>query len=81
MIVYAEPVGYAWKSLEGGQCEFGVKIDLTVKTAAGETVAEKENFGTLVLKSRAKKPRVSYSPGRKFKRRPSRQLPSGFPAS
>ena len=48
MIVCAEPVGYAWKSLEGGQYEFGVKIDLIVKTAAGETVAEKENFGTLV---------------------------------
>lgn len=54
MIVYAEPVGYAWKNLEGGQYEFGVKIDLIVKTAAGKTVAEKENFGNLVLKSRAK---------------------------
>lgn len=54
MIVYAEPVGYAWKSLEGGQYEIGVKIDLIVKTAAGKTIAEKENFGNLVLKSRAK---------------------------
>ena len=54
MIVYAEPVGYAWKSLGDGQYEFGVRIDLVVKTVAGETVAEKEEFGDLVLKSRAK---------------------------
>ncbi|HEX6562825.1 MAG TPA: hypothetical protein VF020_01010 [Chthoniobacterales bacterium] len=54
MIVYAEPVGYLWKSLDDGQYEFGVKVDLIVKTPAGKVLAEKDDFGNLVLKSRAK---------------------------
>ena len=54
MIVYAEPVGYLWKSLDDGQYEFGVKVDLIIKTAAGKVLLEKDGFGNLVLKSRAK---------------------------
>lgn len=52
MIVYAEPVGYEWKSVQDGQYEFGVKVDLIIKTAAGKIVGEQDNFGNLVLKSR-----------------------------
>jgi hypothetical protein len=52
MIVYAEPVGYEWKSVQDDQYEFGVKVDLITKTAAGKIVSEQDNFGNLVLKSR-----------------------------
>lgn len=54
MIVYAEPVGFEWKSLEDGQYEFGLKVDLIVKTAAGKVIVEQDNFGNLVLRSRAR---------------------------
>jgi len=54
MIVYAEPVGFIWKSLDDGQYEFGIKVDLIIKTAAGKVLAEKDDFGDLILKSRAK---------------------------
>lgn len=53
MIVYAEPVAYRWKSVEGGQYEFGFTIDLIVKTAAGKNVLEKDKFGDMMFKSRA----------------------------
>jgi hypothetical protein len=52
IIVYAEPVGFGWKSVEDDQFEFGFTVDLTVKTAAGETVAQQDNFGRPALKSR-----------------------------
>jgi hypothetical protein len=54
MILYAEPVGYLWKSLDDGQYEFGVKVDLIVKTPAGKVLLEKDDFGSLVFKSRVK---------------------------
>jgi hypothetical protein len=53
MIVYVEPVAFEWKSLEDGQCEFGFTVDLLVKTAAGQTILEKNKFGTMMFKSRA----------------------------
>jgi hypothetical protein len=52
MIVYAEPVGFTWRSVDDSQYEFGVKVDLIIKTAAGKTIGEQENFGNLVLRSR-----------------------------
>jgi hypothetical protein len=53
MIIYAEPIAYEWKSVEGGQYEFGFTIDFIVKTAAGKNILEKDNFGTMMFKSRA----------------------------
>ena len=41
------------KSLDDGQYEFGVKVDLIIKTAAGKIIYEKDNFGNLLFKSRA----------------------------
>ena len=52
MIVYAEPVGYVWKSINGGQYQFGFTVDLIVKTAAGKTILEKDNFGKMMFESR-----------------------------
>jgi hypothetical protein len=52
MIVYAEPVGYVWKSIDGGQYQFGFTVDLIVKTAAGKTILEKDNFGKMMFESR-----------------------------
>jgi hypothetical protein len=54
MIVYAEPVGYVWKSIEGDQYQFGFTVDLIVKTAAGKTILEKDNFGKMMFESRAR---------------------------
>ena len=52
IIVYAEPVGYLWKSIEGDQYQFGFTVDLIVKTAAGKTILEKDNFGKMMFTSR-----------------------------
>jgi hypothetical protein len=52
IIVYAEPIGFGWKSVEDGQFEFGFNVDLAVKTAAGKTVGGQDNFGKLAMKSR-----------------------------
>jgi hypothetical protein len=52
IILYLEPVGYGWKDVGEGQFEFGFRVDLLLKTAAGETVASQDNFGTFALKSR-----------------------------
>jgi hypothetical protein len=52
MIVYAEPVAFEWKNVDG-QYEFGFKIDLIVKSADGKIIAEQNNFGNLSFKSRA----------------------------
>jgi hypothetical protein len=53
MIVYAEPIAYGWKSIEGGQYEFGFTVDLIVKTPDGKSILEKDNFGQMMFKSRA----------------------------
>jgi hypothetical protein len=52
IILYLEPVGYGWKDVGDGQFEFGFRVDLLLKTAAGETVGSQYNFGTFALKSR-----------------------------
>jgi hypothetical protein len=52
MIVYAEPVGYVWKNIMGGQYQFGFTVDLIVKTAAGKIILEKDNFGKMMFESR-----------------------------
>ncbi len=54
MIVYAEPVGFVWKSIEGAQYQFGFTVDLIVKTAAGKTILEKDNFGKMMFESRVR---------------------------
>jgi len=51
-IVYAEPVGFGWKTVEDDQFEFGFNVDLTVKTADGKLVGEQDNFAKLAMKSR-----------------------------
>ena len=52
IIVYAEPIGFGWNSIEDNQFEFGFNVDLAVKTAAGESVGGQDNFGKLAMKSR-----------------------------
>jgi hypothetical protein len=52
IIVYAEPIGFGWNSVEDDQFEFGFNVDLAVKTGAGETFARQDNFGKMTMKSR-----------------------------
>ncbi len=52
IIVYAEPVGFGWKTVEDDQFEFGFNVDLIVKTAAGKVMVEQDSFGKMALKSR-----------------------------
>jgi hypothetical protein len=53
LIVYAEPVGYAWKDNGDGTFSFGFDVDLLVKSSTGEIVGGQENFQKLELKSRS----------------------------
>lgn len=53
LIVYAEPVGYAWKDKGDGTYTFGFAVDLLVKTSKGEIVGGQENFQTLEMTSRS----------------------------
>jgi len=52
IIVYAEPIGFGWKETEEAY-EFGFKIDLNLKDAAGEVIAEQTDFQTLSFASQA----------------------------
>ena len=54
LLVYAEPVGYAWKDKGDGTFSFGFDVDLVLKTATGEIVGGQENFQKLELTSRAR---------------------------
>lgn len=54
LVVYAEPVGYAWKDNGDGTYNFGFGVDLLLKTSKGEIVGGQENFQQLELTSRAK---------------------------
>lgn len=54
LLVYSEPVGYAWKDNGDGTFSFGFDVDLLLKTSSGEIVGGQENFQQLVLTSRAK---------------------------
>lgn len=53
LVVYAEPVGYAWKDKGDGTYTFGFAVDLLVKTSKGEIVGGQENFQTLEMTSRS----------------------------
>lgn len=53
LIVYAEPVGYAWKDNGDGTYTFGFNVDLLLKTSKGEIVGGQENFQKLELTSRS----------------------------
>lgn len=54
LIVYAEPVGYAWKDNSDGTYSFGFNVDLLLKSSKGEIVGGQENFQTLELTSRSR---------------------------
>lgn len=54
LLVYAEPVGYAWKDNGDGTFSFGFNVDLLIKTSTGEIVGGQENFQKLDLTSRAR---------------------------
>lgn len=54
LVVYAEPVGYAYKDNGNGTYSFGFNVDLIVKSPSGEIVGGQENFQKLELTSRAK---------------------------
>lgn len=53
LVVYAEPVGYAWKDEGDGTFSFGFDVDLLVKRSTGEIVGGQENFQKLELTSRS----------------------------
>jgi hypothetical protein len=44
IIEYVEPVGYTWKPAEDGKVQFGVVVDLVVKTPGGKILGGKEHF-------------------------------------
>lgn len=54
LLIYAEPVGYAWKDNGDGTFSIGFNVDLLLKTTGGKIVAGQENFQKLVLVSRAR---------------------------
>jgi hypothetical protein len=54
LLVYSEPVGYAWKDNGDGTFSFGFNVDLLLKTSSGEIVGGQENFQQLVLTSKAR---------------------------
>ncbi|WP_372423961.1 hypothetical protein [Salinarimonas chemoclinalis] len=54
LVVYAEPVGYAWEEIGDGRFRFGFDVDLLIKTPDGTIVGGRENFQRLALESRAR---------------------------
>lgn len=53
LVVYAEPVGYGWKSVDQGLYEFGFMVDFDIKAAAGNVLASKQDFARLAERSHA----------------------------
>jgi hypothetical protein len=53
LVVYAEPLAFGWKSIEGHQYEFGFTVDFVLKTAAGKVIGGQDKFADWVFKSRA----------------------------
>ncbi|HEY9013019.1 MAG TPA: hypothetical protein VIN06_18590 [Devosia sp.] len=53
IVVYAEPVGYGYRTNADGTFGFGFNFDLVVKTKDGEIVAGKDQFATFELTSNA----------------------------
>src|SRR5690606_34849428 len=54
IVIYAEPVGYAWQENADGTYTFGFEVDLLVKTADGQIVGGQENFDRLEFTSRSR---------------------------
>jgi hypothetical protein len=52
LVAYVEPVGYGWKDVGDGWVEFGFVADFLIKAPDGKVLTGKENFATLVKKSR-----------------------------
>lgn len=52
LLVYAEPIGFGWKSIGGDRVEFGFDVDFVVKERDGTIVGGKDKFARLVLQSR-----------------------------
>ena len=53
IVVYAEPVGYGYKTNADGTFTFGFDFDLKVKDADGDIVAGKDGFANFELVSKA----------------------------
>ena len=51
IIVYAEPVGYAWHESPDGTYTFGFNVDFLLKDTDGKIVGGQENFQQLELNS------------------------------
>lgn len=54
LVVYAEPVGYAWRENGDGTYSFGFDIDLLLKSVDGSILGGQENFQHLELTSFAR---------------------------
>ncbi len=54
LLVYTEPVGYAWRENADGTFTFGFDVDLKLSSANGEVLAEQENFQRVELNSHAR---------------------------
>lgn len=53
LLVYAEPIGFAWKA-DGGIYTCDLLIDVTLRDKAGEVLWEKREIGRMSLKSHAR---------------------------
>ena len=53
LLVYAEPVGYGWRSGADG-FDFGISVDFQVKKPDGQILGGQERFTIAAFKSRAK---------------------------
>ncbi|WP_052341842.1 hypothetical protein [Salinarimonas rosea] len=54
LVVYAEPVGYAWEAIADGRFRFGFDVDLLIKRPDGAIVGGRESFQRLALESRTR---------------------------
>jgi hypothetical protein len=52
VVIYAEPVGYGYRTNADGTFSFGFNFDLVVKTDDGEIVAGKDDFANTELVSK-----------------------------
>ena len=52
LLVYAEPVGYSWKPVDGGKFEFGFDLDLLIVKPNGDVIAGQQNFQNIVFQNR-----------------------------
>ena len=53
LLVYAEPIGFAWKP-DGGGYACDLVIDVTLRDKGGEVLWEKREIGRMALKSHAR---------------------------